>query len=304
MALPQTTTNLNHWVLISFAGMVTDGRPAVCFLIPFAPRRAKNRWDIACAHLEQTLKSVRNSTSDSYCVVVAGHEPPGFNVQTDARFHFVAVDHCIPQHDDSVVAGRLDKLAKIAAAWSCAKSKWKPQYVMKLDADDLVSSRLVMWLGSFGGEPGYLIKHGWVWRSGACHLIQSTEYLDRTCGSCLIIKSNLADREGPFLTEVEGVSLDTANSHFANSDHHSLVPGSSRSTLLLNISHQRYAAQFGYLGQRLCTIPFKAIVYRIGNPESNSAKVKRGPRTLRMVLGKIRRTRFITKTLRKEFALE
>jgi hypothetical protein len=284
--------------------MNTDGRLSVAFLIPFASRRTKSRWDVACAHLRQTLKSVQNSTSGSYCVVVAGHEAPDFKVESDSRCCFLSVDHAMPSHEDAVVCGRLDKLAKISAAWGYAKSTWNPRYVMKLDADDLISSRLVQWLEHSGGEPGYLIKHGWVWRSETHYILQSTEYLDRVCASCLIIRSDIADQEGPFRTEVEGMRFDQLSVSFAVVDHHSLIPGSGISTLLLNDSHQRYAAQFAYLGHKLCSVPFKAVVYRTGNPESNSAGLETGRPTLRMILGRIRRTRLVTKNLRREFALE
>lgn len=283
--------------------MNTDGRPRVAFLIPFASRRTKFRWDIACVHLRQTLKSIQNSTSGNYCVVVAGHEPPDFDVGFDSRFCFRSVHHAIPPHEDFVVSRRLDKLAKIAVAWKHAKSRWSPYYVMKLDADDLISSRLVQWLEERGGEPGYLIKHGWVWPSGSRYLVQYTEYLDRVCASCLIMRSDLADQQGPFLTGVEGVHLDQVSLSFAASDHYSLVPGSGMTTLLLNDSHQRYAAQFAYLGHKLGSVPFKAVVYRTRNPESSSAALETGRPTLRMILGTIRRTKFIPKTFRREFAL-
>ena len=284
--------------------MNSDARPKVAFLIPFASRRTKSRWDVACAHLRQTLKSVQNSTSENYRVVVAGHEPPDFNVETNAKVCFLPVDHDIPQHQDPIVSGRLDKLAKIGAAWNYAKSRWNPHYLMKLDADDLISARLVQWLENFGREPGYLIEHGWVWRSGARYLLQFTEYLDRVCASCLIVRGDIADREGPFLTGVEGIQLDEAGSNFATNDHYSLVPGSGTSTVLLNDSHQRYAAQFAYLGQKLSTLPFGAVIYRIGNPDSNSAALDTGRPTLRMILGTIRRTKLLTRTLKAEFALE
>ena len=237
-------------------------------------------------------------------MIVAGHEAPDFNVETNARVCFLSVDHDIPHHEDAVVRGRLDKLAKVAAAWNYAKSRRNPHYLMKLDADDLISSRLVQWLENFGRELGYLVKHGWVWRSGSRYVVQSTEYLDRVCASCLIIRSDIADQEGPFLTEVEGIRLDEVSVNFAATDPYSLVPGSGTSTLLLNDSHPRYAAQFAYLGEKLSTLPFRAVVYRIGNPDSNSATLETGRRTLRMILGTIRRTKVMTKTLRREFALE
>jgi hypothetical protein len=278
-------------------------RPSVAFVIPFASRRTKSKWDIACAHLRQTLKSVRNSTSKSYCVVVAGHETPDFNFESDST-SWLSVNHAIPLHEDVIVSGRLDKLAKIAAAWKHAKSRWNPRYVMKLDADDLISARLVQWLENFGDQPGYLIKHGWVWRSGSRYVLHSTEYLDRVCASCLVVRSDIADQEGPFRTGVEGTPFDQRSLRFAATDHYSLVPGSGTSTLLLNDSHQRYSAQFAYLGQKLSNIPFKAVVYRTGNPESNSAGLETGRPTLRMILGTIRRIRLMTNNLRKEFALD
>jgi hypothetical protein len=283
-----------------------NNTPSIAFLIPFASRRVKSKWKIACAHLRQTLNSIQNSTSGNYCVVVAGHEAPDFDVRFDSRFYFLSLNHALPTHDHWAAAQVLDKLTKIAAAWNYAKPTWNPKYVMKLDADDLISSRLVEWLDNANGEAGYLIKCGWVWRSGSRYLIQRTEYFDRTCGSCLIVRSDVAEKRGPFLTEMDGVRLDEADLRFAGSDQYSLVPGSQVTTLLLNDSCIRYAAQFDYLGHSLSNVPFGAVVYRIGNPDSVEGRrrpSRRQTRTLRMLVGKIRRTRFITKSLRREFML-
>jgi hypothetical protein len=285
--------------------MKIDSGPVVgAFLVPFASRRVKPKWEIACAHLRQTLRSIQNSSNGNYCVVVAGHEAPHFDVCFDSRFHFLSLNHPVLSHENYHVSLVRDKLTKIAAAWEYAKQTWNPSYVMKLDADDFISSKLVAWLDNKGGEAGYLIKHGWVWHSGS-RVIERTEYLDRVCGSCLIIRSDLADRNGPFLTEMEGVPLDEASSTFAATDHYSLVPGSGISTLLLNDSHQRCAAQLAYLGHELTTIPFDAVVYRTGNPDSSSrfGGFWRPKCTMRMLVGRIRRTRFITQTLREEFML-
>lgn len=277
--------------------------PFIAFLIPIAsPRRAKN-WHLACAYFKKTLSSIFNSVSDNYCVVVAGHEPPDFQLPNDPRFKFLSLDHPLPPLENGYYPAAVkDKLIKLAASWHYAKSAWAPRYVMKLDWDDLVSSRLVDWLENAGGEAGYLVKHGWVWRSGSPYLIQRTEYFDRHCGSCLIIRSDLADRTGPFLTEVEGAVLDEAGRQFAASDHYSLVPGSGISTLLLNDTHQRYAAQFAYLGHRLATVQFTAAVCRLDHVNNAGAECPR-TRTVRIVMGRIRRTRLITPTLKKEFML-
>jgi hypothetical protein len=280
-------------------------QPSVVFLIPFASRKVKSNWQTACTYLQQTLWSLRNSTSENYRAVVAGNEQPEIEMGFNSRIHFLSLNDPFPSHPNHGVAVRLDKLAKIDAAWKHAKSNWQTKYVMKLDADDFISSRLVGWLECSERQAGYLIQHGWFWRSGARYLIQRTEYLDRICGSCLLIRSDLADRNGPFLTEVEGAVLDEAGSWFAASDQYSLVPGSGTSTLLLNDSHQRYRSQFSYLGHELHTLPFNAVIYRASSSDSVTGVTGNGPPrfNLRMALGAIRRMRFITQGLRKEFML-
>jgi len=278
-------------------------KPRVVFLIPVPSARRVKDWHLGCAYFKQTLSSILNSRGDDYCIVAAGHEFPNFQLPQDPRFKFLSLDHSLPsQKDGDYAAAVKDKMIKLAAAWDYAKSVWNPQYVMKLDWDDLISSRLVEWLLSAKGEAGYLIKHGWIWRSQVPYLVQRTEYFDRVCGSCLLIRSDLVDQTGPFLTQVEGTSLSPEGHRFAANDHHSLVPGSGIGTLLLNDSHQRYAAQFDYLGQRLGTVPFNAGVCRIGH--GNNAGQPFGTETARMLLGRIRRTRLVTPKLRKEFMLD
>ncbi len=265
-------------------------------------RRAKD-WGLACALFGQTLSSVFNSTVQNYCVVVAGHEPPDFQLRQHPTFKFLSLDHALPSLERGYwFAAVKDKMIKLAAAWDYAKSVWNPDYVMKLDWDDLISSKLVDWILSAKDEAGYLIKYGWIWRESARDFVQRTEHFDRVCGSCLIIRSDLADKTGPFLTDVEGAVLDEAGSRFAAADQYSLVPGAGTGTLLLNDCHQRYSAQFAYLGHGLATVPFSAAVCRVGH--GNNAGIQSRRQTARMFLGRVRRTRLITPKLRKEFMLD
>ena len=133
---------------------------------------------------------------------------------------------------------------------------------------------------------------------------QRTEYIDRVCGSCLIIWTDVADRAGPVLTEAEGMALGPVGSSFAMRDHYSLVPGSGTTTLLLNVTRQRYAAQFSYLKYNLHTFPFDGLTYRVSSDSIAGVTGDRAHKfSLRMCLGAIRRTRFITQKFRKEFML-
>jgi hypothetical protein len=283
-------------------------KPVIVFLIPLASCSAKAKWDIACDQLRQTLASIRNSIDGNFRVVVAGNELPGLGETLDDRFCFVSLEKTAPAHPSPRVAGRLDKLLKITAAWETAKSRWNPHYIMKLDADDFISSRLVGWLARNQGAPGYLISNGWLWESGARFFLERTETLDRICGSCLIIRHDLVERTGPFRTATEGVVMSEENARFAAADQYSLVPGSATSTLLANDSHQRWSAQFAYLGHQLASIPFPAVIYRFGNPDSNTwsdgtYRSRKRYHSIRMFAGSLRRTRLITGALKREFLL-
>jgi hypothetical protein len=250
--------------------------PKIVFLIPIASARSVKNWPAACNYLQQTLASVFNSASPDFRVVVAGHEAPDFKLPEDARFKFLALDHPVSGRDETTWNRAVqDKMMKLAAAWDYAKTTWHPHYVMKLDWDDLISSRLVSWLVSAPEEAGYRISQGWIWRGGTGHFIQHTD----------------------------GTQFDAAGQRAEKENLYSLVPGAATGTLLLNDSHSRAEAQFEYLGQKLVTVPFSAAVYRIGHGNNSTGQYHR-TQTLRMLLGRLRRTRLITGSLRKEFMLE
>jgi hypothetical protein len=273
----------------------------VVFLIPFASKRVKKNWFEACRHLEQTLKSILNSSCSDYRVVVVGHEFPDFTVEIDERFKFISLDHDLPFHTKKNIAGIMDKMIKIEAAWNYVKNNYSSKYIFKLDADDLISSRLVDYLKSSIEEDGFLITKGWIWKSNSKIFIQKTETFDQSSGSCVIINSKKADLQGPFLTSLEGHNIIVSAAAIAKLPKNSLIPNSKTGSLLLNESHFRTRAQFNYLNLKLKTFPFESLVFRTGN--SDSLWSYHSKYTLRRYLGKIRRIRFISKHIRREFSI-
>ena len=282
---------------------MTNQRPRIVFLIPIASPRVVKDWQLACAYLKQTLSSIFNSTSGKFCVVVAGHESPDFQLPQDPRLKFLSLDHPLPSQEDGYYhAAVRDKMIKLGAAWNYARSTWNPQYVMKVDWDDLVSSRLVDWLNTAEDEAGYYIKSGYVWNSGSRYLIQVTETFGLVCGTCLIIRSDVADCVGPFWNATNAATVDENSRQNGGTDNHSLIPGPGSGTILLNDDHGRAEAQFSYVGHKLGIVPFRAAVYRVQNRASVSQRGFKIP-TTRFLLGGIRRTRLINDKLRREFRL-
>ena len=103
--------------------LAMHNKPRVAFLIPIASHRTTKNWHLACGYFKQTLSSVINSKDPNYCVVVVGHGPPEFQLPNDARFKFLSLDHPVPSKGNGYWLPAIkDKLIKLAAAWSYAKS--------------------------------------------------------------------------------------------------------------------------------------------------------------------------------------
>lgn len=276
----------------------------VVFLIPFASQSVKINWIEACNHLQQTLFSILNSSCGSFRVVIAGNEQPDFFIENDERFKFISLskEHPSGKLKSDIQFMKKDKHAKVKAAWEYAKNHYKSKYVFKFDADDLVSSRLVEWLGSTKTQPGFLINQGYIWNSGEKLLIQTTDQFDQLSGSCIIINSEFAEFEGPFLTEEEGHLIGKSFFDINKKEKNFLPSGSLKGCLLLNESHFRVRAQYEYLGLPLAYLPFPGVVYRSGNRDSIVGNNK-NKKTLRQILGAWNKTRLISKDVATEFSL-
>ena len=89
-------------------------RPSIAFLIPIpSPGRVKD-WHLACAYFKQTLSSILNSANGNYCVVVAGHEAPDFQLPSDARFKLLRLNHPLPSQENGYyLAAAKDKLINL-----------------------------------------------------------------------------------------------------------------------------------------------------------------------------------------------
>jgi len=84
-------------------------------------------------------------------------------------------------------------MIKLAAAGTMRNAHGIRNNVMKVDWDDLVSSRLVEWLVSAETKLATPSSMAGVWQSNSPPLDLSARNSRSPCGSCLIIRSDLAD---------------------------------------------------------------------------------------------------------------
>lgn len=262
-------------------------------IVPFAPRSFTRDWKLACKYLEQTIDSLLNSEDPRIAVVVVGHDYPGDFISTDPRVNFLRSDMATPPvalAKDPVLA-ITDKLLKVRCGWEFSKKHLESDYVMIVDADDFLSRKVVGFLAQSGNFPAYRISDGWIWNTGSQLTIESTESFNLLCGSSVIVRADVAEKE----FDLEAISNSPP-------EYAVLAYAGKKPSLLINELHGYADKAMALHGLKICDIPFRAGIYRVGNINSHSRRTYKS-HSLRLLLGRIRRLRLLTPSIKTEFAL-
>ena len=261
----------------------------LCFISSLRPQRASANWRQVCELFERTALSVFNQTNPNFRFVVACHEPPILNRSFDERLEFITLDLPIP---DATYATRdLDKRHKLMAALRRAR-ELGADYVMSLDADDLVSNRLVDFVVSQPWADGWYVTRGYKYVYGSRWIEPSHAGFNLMCGSCNI----LSRRFFAFPDDPE---------REREVDRIWFIGG-----------HAAFAELFSAKGANLQSIPFSAVTYvshegeRMRDLNPQNARVPQDRRWLRRFAGwmllkahGVSGMRQLTADIRDEFAI-
>jgi len=271
----------------------TSSQRVVTFIIPIACRNFVLSWDLACKYLSQTVGSILNSIDPRFAVVIVGHESPMDYLPKDSRLHFLRLSDSTPKAEDKNLQSiSRDWMGKMKLGREYANTQLPSQYIMRMDADDFLSNRVVGFLSRNSDKAGFRISDGWAWTSDSRFFIQQLDHFDRLwCGSSIIMKTEIADLKLDIYDLSERMSfLDEAQL------------GSER-TLFTNEYHSFSDKAFKLNSIDISRMPFRAAIYRVANVNSMAQRNFKKIYSLRFLVGKIRRIRFLTPKLRKEFAL-
>src|SRR5260370_22808937 len=111
---------------------------------------AYHTWLLQC-----TLNSILAQSNPEFNVVVVCHDVPEIPQANDPAVHMLRVHHSLPEKtfDDMLV----DKVLKLTAGvdWAIARGS---DYVMFVDADDLVSRRINVFVASHRGNNAWAVS--------------------------------------------------------------------------------------------------------------------------------------------------
>jgi len=151
------------------------------FIVPLRNRATVVDWSRCWAICRETLASAVGQLGEGLPVrVVLVCKEHGGDF-THPRLDIVAWDS--PDPADDWLARCKDKYRKLHYGLAHIHARYAPCYVMRLDADDLVSNRLAAYVLDDDNGLGYLLDEGYEWPSAEPWLRPWRRGFHRLCGS-------------------------------------------------------------------------------------------------------------------------
>ena len=252
------------------------------FVIPLKSKKASNSWDHVSRLFERTLKSLCNQTLSDFRVVVVCHERPSIDFR-HPNVEYLEVDFERP--GQSRKEKGLDKARKTFIGVIRAQ-ELNASYIMPVDADDCVSSKLVEFIHQNPKSNGWYIDKGYVHKEGSKFVYFRHYRFSQSCGTSRIIRSDLFQL-GDKSTNIYQVSGEILKD-------------------LVNHKSKQIGA-----GAKLERLPFPGAIYIIGNNENLYLTdfaafhgSKEGfNRSFFAKIKDLRNYRFLTRTIQGDFSL-
>jgi len=261
------------------------------FIVPVKPKRYSKNWDLDNLILERTVRSICNQDLQHFKLIIVYTDMPEINFKSENLhyLHFPYSEISVNEIEDwedrkqwyaPVYAERMmDKSRKIMLGCQLAKSL-NCRYLMAVDSDDLVSSKLNSFINNYGDKncAGWRITNGYVYEENSRIAVKNKQIWAMN-GSTHIIRADL-------------VKIPDFNSNFKLFDYS-----------LFESHTYTYQRLIDFHKEKLESVPFYAVVYLVH--ANNYSKVKEiiTANSIKLLVKKILFGKYVTKKLREEFGL-
>lgn len=241
-------------------------------MILASPEWKRDSWSRVSEICNNSIRSVLNQTSKNFRLVLVCNEPPQDMVE-DEKIILQRTDLPCPTDYKGVLR---DINLKIKLAMSVAR-QFAPAYIMRIDADDFVSNRVVAYTEQHPNENGWYFKWGYCydyWTQDFC--LQPNFHL--MCGTAHII--NCTEKDFPD-------SLSTADEEWLN----------------FIWEHQGINELLEPMGRKLKPFPFLAVVRSVNTGVNSEAQPPGYTHALKRFIRKNLLRRKINEKIINEFKL-
>jgi hypothetical protein len=208
------------------------------FIVPLRNPSVAKDWTSTVRLCVETLRSLSRPANSDHKVFLVCRDFPEVEFGLIVRI----IRHPFPDPEKNWKAQHKDKYAKIKMGLVELRKVNDPHYVMKFDADDLISDKVVPWVLAQGNGRGYFVDQGYRLQESRGLLAQVKTGLHKTCGSTNILYA--------LPTDMPRSMEDDGNFDLMTQGH--------------NIVTETFLAR----GTPLEPIPFPAVISRLGTGEN------------------------------------
>jgi hypothetical protein len=239
------------------------------FVTPLKGKNASNNGERTQRLCQQTILSMLASGPAARIILVCNEIPN--DLPQDSRLTVASIVTPFPRTNREKME---DKYAKLSHGLAIAR-QFAPCWLMRADADDLVSYRLVEF--AIRAEPAKhcVVESGWVWKQGSRFLVRQRNF-HRFCGTSLASRVDAVEFPNPLLPE--------------------------RDCWLLN-GHHVVVDQLRALGHSMVSVPFPSVIYRVSHGENESGDGWETGRSRRRAFYRLFLTRPFTAALKRQFGI-
>lgn len=235
----------------------------IIFVIPLKARGASSDWEGCVARFMQTVQSCYRQTNPNFRILISCDEKVDLGFE-DERIEFLVSDDIpLPRSWEEKVRNKswkqLVAAVRIKEILQEQKHPEKGIYVMPVDADDLVSFRLVQFAEDHPNENGFVSKYGYVWHQGQKY-VRRYKDMHRYCGSCNVIKMYLEDLPDTIPVETEFC-------------YDPVVCRGLNSKYIIRKDHGKIVDIYEEKGKPFSVCPFATTVYRLSTGDNISSEV-------------------------------
>lgn len=267
----------------------------VGFVIPFKSRAKSKNWTLDCSLLNRTLGSVLNQTDEKFKCYVVYSDLPLDPLQNEK---IVWVQFPFPFFDRNSIedAEKYNSFGKTQTEWehlpfffdqgkkslygTAFAKREGCNYIMMLDADDLLSNKLVAYINAqdLAYNCGFYVNKGYLYAENELFLTRVPDQMNFMCGSVNIVRSDVIPDIDFTINTYENYSFFSAHSYV------------------------RTRIQYSH-SQTIKPLPFYGLIYVFHSSNEMASKTDLKKLTLRNIAKRIVRGKFITPKIKKEFGI-
>lgn len=237
------------------------------FLIPVKAKSTSCDWGLVLENLHHTLASIENQTSPAWRALVICQNELDLDVHKSAKIYFLKAIHPPAQQPLDKFnltpmqrallrrANDIDRVRKLRIGAEMLH-QLKTDFVMNLEADDLVCKMLCEYTEAHKDANGWYFQDGYTWNGKSNYVNAIKGAFNTICGSSFIVKVDYALLPRKISLEVDASRLRLFDTGFPFLDHgHKKIP---------NIMEQ--------MGRPMLPLPFPGSIYLVNHGESMSTQ--------------------------------